>query len=110
MTANNGSDGLSIISLSDPLNPLEIGYVITDANIDNAMNLGIDIKDTIAYVVNSEKGLYIINITTPSNIFNITTCYVGKPASEISINGNYAYIAKNDSGISIVNISDPSNS
>lgn len=99
-------NGVSIASLSDPLNPTEIGY-ITNSTQTPTMNMGIAIKDTIAYVVNFYDGLHVLNIKNPNNPVYITSCILGKYAFDIAISGNYAYIANGDSGLTVIDISNP---
>ncbi|HAD82803.1 TPA: hypothetical protein DCG35_10150 [Candidatus Edwardsbacteria bacterium] len=100
-------DGLSIASLTDPLNPTEIGYVTNCTQIDVPRNIGIAVRDTIAYVANFYNGLFLINIKDPNNPTNVSSCNIGKYSYDVTISGNYAYIAKQDSGITVVDISDP---
>ncbi len=102
-------DGLSIATLSDPLNPTEIGHITTTSYVDiSGRNYGLAIKDTIAYVVNYWKGLFLVNIKNPTNPINITSCYFDRPSFKVTVFGNYAYVAREDSGLIVVDVTNPS--
>jgi hypothetical protein len=119
-----GDDGLSIIDISDPTNPTEVGY-INDTEVGGTAQLldyptGVYVSGKYAYVTSlSDDGLSIIDISDPTNPAEVGyiqdteqggTAQLLDGAVRVYVSGKYAYVAAfNDDGLSIINISDPTN-
>lgn len=96
------SDGLSIIDISDPYNPVQ------KSQISSYGGVSLDISNTRAYI---EEGynLQIIDISDPLNPIEIAHPYLqSKWGRTIEINSNYLSSATGN-GIKIKDISDPLN-
>ena len=117
-------DGLSIIDISDPTNPTEVGYIQDNGQGGTAQVLDdardVYISGNYAYVTASiDDGLSIIDISDPTNPTEVGyiqdteqggTAQVLDSAHGVYISGNYAYVTSHyDEGLSIIDISDPTN-
>ncbi len=83
----------------------EIGQLNTSGWAAN-----VQVQNDIAYISDSEGGLYIIDVSDPYNptelsIFNENIDHI----HELSVDGNLAYVADYTEGFKIINISDSSN-
>jgi len=120
--ASYADQGLSIINISDPTNPTEVGQINSSTEgtataLDGAWDVHVSGK--YAYVTSSwDNSTSIINISDPTNpteVGVITDSEYGggtastlRGASRIQVSGKYAYVtAYYDSGISVIDISDP---
>lgn len=90
--------GLKIIDIRDPLNPLQVGSVLSYA-------IGIVVKDTFAHVLNDT--LFVINVSNANHPFIVgrTATRGGIESFRGAINNNFLYWAERDLGV--VDISDP---
>ncbi|MHA1339689.1 MAG: hypothetical protein ACTSRZ_05970 [Promethearchaeota archaeon] len=99
------SDGLVIVNISDPSNPIEIGAY-------NGLTHAIDVKvyNDIAFVIDSEKHFVCINVSSPENPSFISNKSFGGITDNIAfeIDGTIAYFFI-DTYMRILNISDLSN-
>ena len=68
--------GLKIIEVTNPYNPVQVGYI---TSIGDAEDVSIMKKDAKIYVVlaNYNHGLTIINITDPKNPVLVGSIYTG---------------------------------
>ena len=94
-----GVNGLKIVDISNPSNPIIKGTCNTGSSYQVA------VAGQYAYVV-SEKGLMIVDISNPSS-----PIIKGKNyplyAADVAVDGKYAYVV--GGGLYIVDISNPSN-
>jgi len=103
--------GLSIVDISSPANPQEIGFCsIPDYALD------VYVIEDYAYVVASDAGLRVINVSDPTNPYEIGFCDTFCDSSDpmnttwaIYVAGNYAYVSAWNAGLRIIDISNPSN-
>ncbi len=98
------SNGLRIIDISNPSQPLEVGNIYEGSRI-NAI-----VKDNSAYV-STVDGLHVVDISNPANPTEIgyfESWIVHNYSQEITISENYAFVSS-DSGITMLDISSPSN-
>jgi len=126
--AGNGDSGLSIIDISDPTNPVEVGYILDDSNGGTATTLasitGVYVSGEYAYVVaglaTADDALTIINISDPTTPFVAGyiqdnshaggTAHALDGAGEVYVLGDYAYVSSRyDDALSIFDISSPAN-
>ena len=86
---------------------------ISSKNLNSRGAADIAIKGNYAFLVDSYfhsgGGLYIVDISDPSNPGTPIHKDTNGEALAISVNGNYAYIASYDDGLAIIDISDPTN-
>ncbi|PLW80738.1 hypothetical protein C0585_01170, partial [Candidatus Woesearchaeota archaeon] len=108
-------NGLSIIDVSDPTNPVEVGYVTdsevggTATTLDGASD--VFVSGGYAYVTSrDDDGLSVIDVSNPTNPAEVgyIDTILNSPQT-IFVSGDYAYIPTDDEGLSIVDISDPTN-
>jgi hypothetical protein len=99
-----GMDGLRIINVTDPSNPLEIGSYNTPSEADSVVVAG-----KYAYVTCSYEGLRIIDIADPTTPKEIGFFKKGPYAEyyyDVFVVGNHAYLAVTD-GLHIIDITNP---
>jgi len=92
--------GLSVILVSDPAHPTEVGRYHTQGAF------GVAVAGAYAYVGNNE-GLWVVSIsdpTQPTAVGHYVTSGMG-----VAVQGNYAYVAAAAAGLRVVSIKDPTN-
>jgi len=92
--------GLRIVDISDPMNAQELGFF-------PGRGRDIFVKDTIAYFVDRDTDLKILNVSTPSSPQQLATYVTPGISNEVCISGSYAYVT-NDKGLWIIDVSDQS--
>jgi hypothetical protein len=102
----SNSNGLKILDISNPINPIEIGeYLGFDAN-------GIFYLNNIIYIGHRYSGLKIINVTDPASLI-LEGEYLDGPNqvyTDIFVSDNICYIADYQGhNIKIIDVSDVSN-
>ena len=122
--ASYQDDALSIIDISNPTNPVEVGYIQDDSQGGTAYALnntmGVSVVGNYAYVASYIDGaLSVIDISNPTNpveVGYIQDDYYGGTAHALSgsedvyVSGNYAYVSSSAAdGFSIIDISNPTN-
>ncbi len=104
--------GLSIINISNPANPVEVGYIQDDLNKRLNGPFGVYVSGSYAYVAStSDNAISIVNISNPTNPVEVgnlsddSTTNIQSPRS-IVVSGNYAYLACSTSdSITIIDVS-----
>jgi len=123
-------DSLTIIDVSDPSSPEEIGYVLDTESPESGGNAtildgprGLYVSGKYAYVTSSnDDGLSIIDVSDPTNPTEVGfvmdtespesggTATVLDTAFDVYVSGKYAYVTSNsDRGLSVIDVSDPTN-
>jgi hypothetical protein len=95
-------NGLQIISISDPSDPVLLGSIDTP---DFAQ--GIDIAGNYAYVADGDAGLQVIDISDPRNPRIVGNYNAAGHVRDVAVSGDYAYLVEDGYGLHIVDISDP---
>jgi len=98
----NGWNGLYVIDITNPANPIEIDSFAVDNNV-----LRIFISGNYAYIMEDTDGLHILDVSNPANPFEIGYYNTIGNAEGIMVSGNYAYIADGAEGLIILDITDP---
>lgn len=65
------------------------------------------IQDNFLYAADRDNGLYIVDITDPSNPKWLGHTSVGGTSYDLAVSGSYAYVATGSNGVQVINISDP---
>lgn len=66
------------------------------------------VRDGTAYVINNDFGLRIVDVSTPSSPFIVSTLDDDTPVfTDIRLVGDHAYLAARTEGLRIVDVSDP---
>ncbi len=103
-----GADGLVVLDVSDPTNPILLDRIWQGATIDYTT---VDVQGQFAYVTNwgsSNKGLNCFDISDPSNV--VFRDYVGFTYPyDVTVAGDVAYVADGLWGLYLMNISNPYN-
>jgi hypothetical protein len=92
----------SIIDIQFPSSP----NLISSIYINDAY--GIDVSGNDAYIAGG-NGLWIYNISNPSNPFVIGQKILPSSAKDVKVIGNLAYVAAEYAGLRIIDFSNPSN-
>lgn len=95
----DGPDGLKIINMSDPNNPVLIG------NFDTYDALGIYVNNSLAFIADGEDGLKVINVSNPM-IPRLVGTYSTHDTRDVWVNGTYAFLADRQLGLVILEVSD----
>jgi len=100
---------LEILEISNPGNPVSVGWVLTEHLID-----GICISNSYAYVISVDEGLYVIDISEPATpyICGYYDTVLELGFRSIYVLNNFAYLITANAatnGLHIVDVSDPFN-
>jgi|GEM_PF-4680337 len=103
--AASSSEGLIICCLDY----LDEGLII-NGHINLGLNdvKGIDVIDDVAYVVDEEEGLFLVDVSNPSIPNELSNIAISGNPIDVSVKENYAYVSVND-GIKVINVSDQQN-
>jgi hypothetical protein len=96
----DGTDGLKILDVSNPANPVLKGVYPQVA--DSVYVLG-----QYAYLASGTEGLKILDVSDPSNPQLKGVYDTPGTASKVFVSNKYAYIADLDKGLQIVDVSNP---
>jgi uncharacterized protein (TIGR02145 family) len=102
----SGQKSLYIIDISDPYHLQQIG--IYSSNDPNECINDVKVSGNIAYIVDSIRGIVILDIHDRSNPKVLGYCPTPGTAEAVSVQGNYAYLNDGDYGLRIFDISDKS--
>ncbi len=98
-------NGLVIVNISDPTQPVEVGCFN-----DGGSAWDLALKGSLAFVTDSETTLEIINITNPQNPVKVShfedEVYDDMRGLSIILNGSFAYLGTSHYGLFILNIVD----
>jgi hypothetical protein len=108
-SAGGGKDeGLVILDISNPANPIKIGNYDTDGN---AMKITLSRDETKAYIADDSNGLVITDISDLTNPIKIGHYDTNGFARGIALSqdGTKAFVADDYNGLVIIDIKDPKN-
>ncbi|MCK5185244.1 MAG: hypothetical protein KAQ95_13120, partial [Candidatus Heimdallarchaeota archaeon] len=71
--------------------------------------LGLYVEYPIAYLAESDNGLYIVNTTVKTSTVEIGHIDTPGNATDVLVDGGFAYVADGPAGVQIVDIRDPTN-
>ncbi|MDJ0762132.1 MAG: hypothetical protein QNJ97_04010 [Myxococcota bacterium] len=97
--------GVSVVEISDPYSPLEIGFQPTPYDC-----YGIDVDGALAYAAVDSFGLYIYNITDPTNPVEIG--HWNGDAHDVDVQDQIAYVTTFAwqgpmKGLHVIDVADP---
>ena len=98
----DGSDGLQIVDVADPQNPVIIGSVDTPGSAQN-----VAVSGTNAYVADGAYGLQIVDVAVSRNPVIIGTVNTPGSAEGVAVSGTTAYVADGEYGLRIVDVANP---
>jgi hypothetical protein len=97
-------NGITTLDITDPAAPEEIGYLGYPNSTIHGYSLAV--QGNYGYLGGYQR-IYVLDISDPSNIDSIGSCYVSGDVVDIEILGNYAYLCCSSSGLRVVDISIP---
>ncbi|MEM9336884.1 MAG: hypothetical protein AAGA35_03455 [Patescibacteria group bacterium] len=108
-------DGLQIIDISDPTNPVGIGAVSNATTLSAPR--GLAVRGNYAYIASQADYFTVVDIADPTAPEIVAAVLDGTNgtdeldgATDVVVVGNYAYIVSlGDDGLQIIDISDPTN-
>ena len=95
-------EGMQIVSISDPTNPVEVGRLPGPA-------LDVAVFGRYVLVAASGDGLRVEDVTNPQAPLEVGSCPTPSDAYSVAVSWPYAYVACDSGGLRIVDISDPTN-
>ena len=114
-SANNGQAFFSILDITNPSSPVQIGALINSTGLTHSVK-HFTISGNYLYLLMSISGsttvgyIYVVDISNSSSLSIVETIEdpLLKTPERIEIAGNYAYVVS-DENFSILNVSDPLN-
>ena len=91
------------IAIVATLTPVLIGSLNTKGHSN-----GVAVRAEYAYLADSDEGLQIIDIATPSAPSLVGSLDTDEESLGVAVAGDYAYVADWSAGLKIINIADPS--
>ncbi|NOX36849.1 MAG: T9SS type A sorting domain-containing protein [Calditrichaeota bacterium] len=98
----DGSNGLRIIDVSDPVRPQEVGFFDT-----GGYAVGIYVNDSYVYVADGGNGLRIIDVSDPVRPQDVGYFSTSDQVFDVHVNGDYAFVANRLNGLRVIDVSDP---
>ncbi|MCX6639367.1 MAG: T9SS type A sorting domain-containing protein [bacterium] len=95
--------GLRIVNISNPAQPIEVGYSDTPG-----YSYSVAVSGTYAYVADGFQGLRVIDVSNPYAPVEQGHLAMPYDANDVAVQGSFVYIADNEGGLRIVNVSNPS--
>ena len=103
----SSSDGLAVLDVSDPIQPVIAGYVEDSARLDRAKSVAI--VGNYAYVA-ADAAFSVVDVSdpaTPRITGSVQDSFLNESRS-VAIVGNYAYVAAlSGRALMVVDVSDP---
>ncbi|MDM8521764.1 hypothetical protein QUF80_00170, partial [Desulfococcaceae bacterium HSG8] len=100
----DGEDGLQIINIGNPENPVITGWVRTLGSA-----YGVTVSDGKAYVADWDGGLQVIDIGDPENPVIIGRVETPEDAVDVTVSDGKAYVADGYGGLQVIDIANPEN-
>ena len=97
-----GWNGLSIINVTNPRNP------IREASFSTSYARDVAVADNFAYVAADYDGFHIVNVTHPASPAEASDYNTPGRALGVAVADNYAYVADGEGGLRIINVAERS--
>jgi hypothetical protein len=95
-----GRDGLRIVSITDPTNPIVVGHIDANRSVKD-----VDVAGDYAYVADWDSGLRVVSIADPENPVEVAHIDTIGATSAVAVSGDYAYVGAEM--LRVMLISDP---
>ncbi len=96
-------DGLSIVVISIPAAPVEIGFLQISSD-----GMGLDVQGVVAYLVGWRAGVHTIDVSDPYAPALLGRYDVGDDwAYDVAVDGGYAYVGYGSRGFEVLDVRDP---
>ena len=99
-----GGQGLQILDVTNPVNPLLQGVYPSAGEA-----YGVYVAGNLAYVADGTAGLQIVNVTDPANPVRQGGYDTAGVATGVYVVGNTAYVSDGTAGLQIIDVTDPAN-
>jgi hypothetical protein len=98
---------LSVISVTDPAHPVEVGRCSTVVYAT-----GVDVAGDFAFVADlggdtQPSQLRVISVADPVHPVEVGCCSIPGAARAVAVSGDYAYVADADVGLRVISVADP---
>jgi len=108
------SDSLTIVDISDPSNPTQVGVIVKGEGSPPALAwaASVYVSGKYAYVVSYySRSLTVIDISDPSNPTQVGVIVddAMEWVNSLYVSGKYAYVVSFSGTLTVIDISDPSN-
>ena len=99
-------DGVRVISVADPVHPVELGHSDT-----TGWAWGVAVAGNLVYVAHGyvSDGLRVVSVTDPAHPADIGACMAPDNGYAVAVGGDCAYLAAADSGLRVISVADPRN-
>jgi hypothetical protein len=94
--------GLRVLDVSDPVRPVEIGFMETQGDAH-----AITLHGTNLYLADGRRGLRVIEVSNPAMPVVIGALQTEGTPMDIAVAGSFAYVVNGETGLSIIDISNP---
>ena len=94
---------LEIFNLSQPTNPVSVGFSFTGAPI----GYGVDVANGHAYIANDESALTVVNVSAETNWPVVAEFTTYGWAEAVQLRGDYAFLVGEFLGLTVLDVSDP---
>lgn len=94
-----GSNGFEIIDISDPYNPIEIGYYYDGGTVEDII-----VSGNYAYIADGADGLEIVDISDPYHPKKVGNYSDGGYANGLDLDGSYVYLADGSDGLEVIHV------
>ncbi len=100
-----GLDGMRVVDLQTAASPAPRGRVLTSGHLR-----AVAVSGPYAYVVELESGLYVLDVSDPTQPVNVGQLYIGGNCvlqHDLVVSGQRAYLASALSGLHLIDVSNP---
>jgi hypothetical protein len=101
---NWDSSGVKIIDISNPFDPVEVGFCVT-----GSIPFAVGVSGNYVYLADlqSEFGLSVIDVSQPENPVEVGRCHDATHNTRMAVSGDHVFLSNSNHGFSVVNVSDP---
>jgi len=100
----NWINGLQVINVTDPTNPMRVGGYDSSAN-----TVGVAVIGNHTYLAGGEAGLQVIDVSNPANPLRVGGYNTGGWAEGVAVAGGHACVSDGGAGLQVLDVSNPAN-
>ncbi|MGC7879658.1 fibronectin type III domain-containing protein [Desulforudis sp. 1031] len=93
----NGSNGLRVIDISDPTNPVSLDVVLKT----NDLAVGVAVSGSYAFIADNNKGLTVVDVSVPASPSVVASYDTDGTALKVRFAGGCIYLADGAKGMKI---------